>query len=84
MRHVVGRHTFEHVLIRGGNVDLRKLRGQHTREVQVVALSNAIVARRRVESGEQHVAKDRWISVCREPDNLAFVTARLESERRGH
>ena len=82
--HVAGRHDFEDVLVRRGDVDLRELRREQTGEIEVVDLPDPEAARRDFEAREQHIAEDLGIAVGGEPDNLAFVPAGLETEARRH
>jgi hypothetical protein len=84
VRDVTGGHDFQHVLVGGGDVNLGELRGEHPREVQVVAFANAEVARLDVEPGEQDLLQHQRIAVGRQSDNLPFVAARLEAEAGRH
>ena len=72
------------MLIRGRDVDLRELDRQQPREVHVVALDDPERARLAMEARQQHVAKHCGIAVGRQPDDLAFVPARLEAEPGRH
>src|SRR5262245_26440034 len=84
MSDIAGGNDLQHVLVRRSDVDLRKLRREHAREEDVVAFENFEVAVFDGEPREQYVAQDGRVAVCGETDNLAFVTARLHAESRGH
>ena len=82
--HVVGCDALEHMLIARSHVDLRELGRQHACEIEVVALADPERSRLQIESRQQHVAENLRIAIRCQSDDLPFVTARLESQRRRH